>query len=143
MAMKHQRISKNEVGVKVTFSETENATAIRGRCDVPTVNVVAIRGRTGLSQTAFAESIGVPKATLINWEQGRRQPSGPAKVLLALLAKRPNLVAELYLQTQPRSRWESSGQHPSEMTPEQRLAELGQILAAGIIRLRQVTADSR
>jgi hypothetical protein len=27
MAMKHQRISKNEVGVKVTFSETENATA--------------------------------------------------------------------------------------------------------------------
>ena len=39
---------------------------------------------------------------MINWEHGRRQPPEPAKVLLALLAKKPNLVAELYPQPQPR-----------------------------------------
>jgi putative transcriptional regulator len=49
----------------------------------------------GLSQGAFARSIGVPKATLLNWEQGRRQPTGPAQVLLAMIAKRPSLVGEL------------------------------------------------
>jgi putative transcriptional regulator len=35
------------------------------------------------------------KGTLLNWEHGRRQPSGPAQVLLAMIAKRPSLVGEL------------------------------------------------
>lgn len=52
----------------------------------------AIRARTGLTQAAFARQIGVPVATLRNWEQGRRRPDGPARVLLALLAKDPNIV---------------------------------------------------
>jgi len=37
------------------------------------VDVAAIRARTGLSQGAFARSIGVPRATLLNWEHGRRR----------------------------------------------------------------------
>ena len=64
--------------------------------EVPEPDVVAIRGRTGLSQPAFAKSIGVPLGTLKNWEQGRRRPRGPARVLLALIEKRPWIVqAEL------------------------------------------------
>ena len=59
------------------------------------VDVAAIRARTGLSQGAFARSIGVPRATLLNWEQGRRRPTGPARVLLALIDRRPALVTEL------------------------------------------------
>ena len=62
--------------------------------EVPDPDVVAIRGRTGLSQSAFAKSIGVPLGTLKNWEQGRRRPEGPARVLLALIAKRPSIVQE-------------------------------------------------
>ncbi len=62
--------------------------------EVPEPNVVAIRGRTGLSQPAFAKSIGVPLGTLKNWEQGRRRPEGPARVLLALIEKRPSLVQD-------------------------------------------------
>ena len=59
-------------------------------------DVAAIRGRTGLSQPVFARSIGVPLGTLKNWEQGRRRPRGPARVLLALIEKRPGIVqAEL------------------------------------------------
>ena len=58
----------------------------------PEENVRAIRQNTGLTQVAFARQIGVPVATLRNWEQGRRYPVGPARVLLALLAKDPQIV---------------------------------------------------
>ena len=57
-------------------------------------DVASIRGRTGLSQPAFARSIGVPLGTLKNWEQGRRRPEGPARVLLTLIEKRPSIVQE-------------------------------------------------
>ena len=64
--------------------------------EVPEPDVAAIRGGTGLSQPDFARSIGVPLGTLKNWEQGRRRPRGPARVLLALIEKRPGIVqAEL------------------------------------------------
>jgi putative transcriptional regulator len=59
----------------------------------PGGDVAAIRKRTGLSQAAFARQIGVSVATLRNWEQGRRRPDGPARVLLALLDKDPAIVA--------------------------------------------------
>jgi putative transcriptional regulator len=59
----------------------------------PGGDVAAIRKRTGLSQAAFANQIGVSVATLRNWEQGRRCPDGPARVLLALLDKDPGIVA--------------------------------------------------
>jgi len=55
-------------------------------------DVQAIRARTGLSQTEFARSIGVKKGTLLNWEQRRRSPEGPARVLLALIDKDPQIV---------------------------------------------------
>jgi len=58
----------------------------------PGEDVAAIRKRTGFSQAAFARQIGVSVATLRNWEQGRRRPDGPARVLLALLAKDPGIV---------------------------------------------------
>ena len=62
--------------------------------DVPRPDVVAIRSKTGLSQPAFARSIGIPLGTLKNWEQGRRRPEGPARVLLALIDKRPSIVQD-------------------------------------------------
>ena len=62
--------------------------------DVPNPDVAAIRNRTGMSQPAFARSIGIPLGTLKNWEQGRRRPDGPARVLLALIDKRPTIVQE-------------------------------------------------
>ncbi|MBN9505826.1 MAG: helix-turn-helix domain-containing protein [Altererythrobacter sp.] len=65
------------------------------RIEVPEVDVAAIRARTGLSQAAFARSIGVAKGTLLNWEQGRRRPTGPAKVLLAMIARRPAVVKDM------------------------------------------------
>ena len=60
--------------------------------DVALPDVPAIRASTGLSQADFAKSIGVKRATLLNWEQKRRVPDGPARVLLALIEKDPGLV---------------------------------------------------
>ena len=58
------------------------------------VDVAAIRKATDLSQDVFASRIGVAVGTLRNWEQGRRRPEGPARVLLALLERNPRLVEE-------------------------------------------------
>ncbi len=58
------------------------------------IDVAAIRRRTGLSQAAFSARIGVALATLRNWEQGRRAPEGPARVLLAMLDRNPRVVEE-------------------------------------------------
>jgi putative transcriptional regulator len=54
----------------------------------------SIRARTGMTQKAFAESIGVSVETLRNWEQKKRHPEGPARVLLALLYHNPQIVSE-------------------------------------------------
>ncbi len=58
------------------------------------IDVAAIRRRTGLSQAAFSARIGVALPTLRNWEQGRRAPEGPARVLLAMLDRNPHVVEE-------------------------------------------------
>lgn len=54
--------------------------------------VKAIRAKTGLTQERFASVVGVSKRTLENWEQGRRQPTGPARALLKILDANPNLA---------------------------------------------------
>lgn len=56
--------------------------------------VRAVREATGLSQTQFARLIEVQIGTLRNWEQGRRQPTGPARALLKALKARPKAVIE-------------------------------------------------
>ena len=50
----------------------------------------SVRGRTGLTQTAFAARIGVPVETVRNWEQGKRSPRGPARALLKVLEQAPD-----------------------------------------------------
>ena len=57
-------------------------------------DIKAIRERLGVSQSEFALMIGVSVSTLQNWEQGRRQPDGPARALLKIAAENPKAVAE-------------------------------------------------
>lgn len=77
----------------IAFAQGKDTGAVVHHIEVPdTPDVKAIRARTGLSQAEFARSIGVKKATLLNWEQDRRMPEGPARVLLALIAKEPGIV---------------------------------------------------
>ncbi|MHB1616032.1 MAG: NadS family protein [Metallibacterium sp.] len=57
-------------------------------------DVRRIRAKTGLSQAKFAKLIHVETGTLRNWEQGRREPTGPAQVLLTVVDKNPKAVLE-------------------------------------------------
>lgn len=50
----------------------------------------SIRAKVGLSQIEFAQLIGVKVATLRNWEQHRRQPTGAAAALLTIVEKEPD-----------------------------------------------------
>ena len=58
--------------------------------DLPAVR--RFRDDHDLSQSEFASLIGISVRTLQNWEQGRREPDGPAKVLLQVAAKYPEAV---------------------------------------------------
>ena len=54
-----------------------------------------VRRELGLSQSKFAALLGISTDTLQNWEQGRREPTGPAKVLLKIALKHPRLLLEV------------------------------------------------
>ena len=56
--------------------------------------VARVRARLGLSQSRFAALLGISADTLKHWEEGRRRPTGPAKVLLKLAARHPRIVLE-------------------------------------------------
>jgi putative transcriptional regulator len=51
-----------------------------------------LRRRAQLTQIEFAARLGVPVETIRNWEQGKRMPRGPARALLALIARAPESV---------------------------------------------------
>ncbi len=61
----------------------------------PGSNVVRVRAKLGLSQSKFAAILGISADTLQNWEQGRRTPTGPARVLLRIAAKHPEVLLEV------------------------------------------------
>jgi putative transcriptional regulator len=74
----------------ITFSDTQPAVHANGAdrfADAAYARTV--RGRTGLTQTAFAAQIGVPVETVRNWEQGKRSPRGPARALLKVIEGAP------------------------------------------------------
>ncbi len=57
-------------------------------------NLAKTRARLGLSQSKFAELLGISIKTLHNWEQGRRKPTGAARVLLRVASLHPEAVLE-------------------------------------------------
>ena len=58
------------------------------------VPAVKVRMAAGLSQSQFAELFGVSVRTLQGWEQGRREPTGAARVLLRIGEKKPGRIAK-------------------------------------------------
>ncbi len=63
-----------------------------GRTSLVSSPVIAARQKTGLSQSQFAALLGVSVRTLQEWEQGRKQPSGAARTLLAIASVSPKAI---------------------------------------------------
>jgi putative transcriptional regulator len=71
--------------------------AKRGEGRVTKVAVTAAteaRMKLGVSQSAFAQLLGVSVRTLQEWEQGRREPSGAARTLLRIALKSPEVILQ-------------------------------------------------
>jgi len=58
-------------------------------------NPKTIRTKLKLTQNQFANFMNISVHTLRNWEQGRREPEGPAKVLLNIVNYHPEVMKEM------------------------------------------------
>ncbi len=103
-------IRAGRFGRKTTFEILPDGNGIRRVIERPDGNIekdevlqgprwemMAARMTSGLSQSAFAKALGVSKRTLENWEQGRVEPSGAARRLIALAARYPDTLERLAL----------------------------------------------
>ena len=89
---------KKDVFEELEASVREGGAILRGKArptrsfEVDGSDIKRMRTRYQLSQGEFAALLGISIGTLRNWEQGRRAPDGPARVLLQVVAKHPDGV---------------------------------------------------
>ena len=89
---------RTSVGQEIIQGAKEVLAAMRGdktagrKHVIPSVDVAEVRRRLKLSQAEFAAAFGLSLDSVKNWEQGHRSPEGPARVLLAVIAKDPHAV---------------------------------------------------
>jgi len=92
------RDAKRDLNAELLESVRDLKRGIVGRVTVlrdgKTVEVPAVKVRmaAGLSQSEFARLLGVSVRTLQGWEQGRREPTGAARVLLRIAEKNPDAL---------------------------------------------------
>ncbi len=91
---------RSTVGEEILQGAREALAAARGDKSairetlVARVDVARIRRRLNMTQSEFSRSFGLSLDSVKNWEQGHRSPEGPAKVLLAVIAKHPKAVRD-------------------------------------------------
>jgi putative transcriptional regulator len=94
-------IAGEGVATAVGSAPEPPAVAVVEASDADAVYAKGVRARTKLTQVEFAARIGVPIETVRNWEQGKRSPRGPARALLKVIERAPD-VAFAVLSNKPR-----------------------------------------
>lgn len=84
---------KRDIGQEILegIAAIKSGKGTRKTMQIPS-DVKSIREKIGLSQSAFAGLLGVSVRTLQEWEQGRRQPKGPAQALLRVADRHPEAL---------------------------------------------------
>ncbi|MGX9717006.1 helix-turn-helix domain-containing protein [Janthinobacterium lividum] len=80
-------VKKNEIPNSVV-----SASKIKKYDNLYRIDAKEVRELTGLSQSQFALVMNVSVKTLQNWEQHRREPTGPAEALLKIVSKEPKVA---------------------------------------------------
>lgn len=90
-------MAKRNVGQEIVDSlrEINTGSGRRYRFTGPE-EIRQIRSGVGVSQANFARMLGISLRTLQDWEQGRRRPNQAAQSLLAVAAKRPDVMREVF-----------------------------------------------
>jgi putative transcriptional regulator len=92
---------KDELLQELLESVKQGAAIMKGtmrpsrKFEFPQTEVRALRKQFGLSQDKFAHLVGISVGTLRNWEQGRRKPEGPARVLLRIASMHPEALLDI------------------------------------------------
>jgi putative transcriptional regulator len=92
---------KNELFAELVASLREGGAILRNEMPasrtftVLPLDIKRLRDEFGLTQEQFAALLGISVRTLHNWEQGRRVPEGPARVLLQVAAKHPEALMDV------------------------------------------------
>lgn len=101
---------KDDLFQELLGSIREGGAILRGEARPPRTyssaepDVTALRESYGLSQAQFAALLGISVRTLQNWEQGRRAPEGPARVLLRVAANDPQAILAVVAENTTRRR---------------------------------------
>ena len=94
-------MNDRDIGEEILEGIRELKSFKKGRVKLRTRNLnepspaKAIREKLKLSQSAFASLMGVSPRTIQDWEQGRREPQGPAKSLLRIAEQHPEIFLEI------------------------------------------------
>ncbi len=86
------RIDQMLANVRQATARAGNPRRVARHDEINALTVKRLRGWTQLSQPEFARLLGVELSTLRNWEQGRREPAGPARALLRAICNDPEHV---------------------------------------------------
>lgn len=95
-------MSKRDIGAEILDSINEIKEFKKGNIQLKTAELSepsepkVIRSKLNLSQSAFAGLLGVSIRTLQDWEQGRRNPQGPAIALLRIAEQHPEVFSSLH-----------------------------------------------
>lgn len=90
-----KRDAKRDLGAELLESVRQMKSARVGKIHQVAISpVVSARMKSGLTQSEFAKLLGVSVRTLQDWEQGRREPSGAARTLIAIAERRPEVLRE-------------------------------------------------
>jgi len=76
----------------VAHAQGEDVDVEAHEVEVETRDVAAVRERLEMTQEDFAAFLGISVHTLRKWEQGKRRPEGPARVLLKIVEREPEAV---------------------------------------------------
>lgn len=93
--MKKSELKEMLQGIREAGAYLRGDKSVATRVDrIEPDSVAVVRAKLKLSQAEFARLLGISVNTLQNWEQGRRKPSGAARVLLKIAARHPEAVLE-------------------------------------------------